>query len=787
MTLIGVNVRPARYGIFQSAGFLCILYMILFNSCSPARYVPEGDYLLNKNKVEASQKTIADNQLKSYIVQRPNKKLLGVRFYLFLYNMSNLEKEKWPHNWLRRIGEEPVIYSPEMTLSTVERLDQFLENKGYYNAEVIDTVTFQGKNAKVAYSIIPGQPYTIRTIKYEIRDTAVASLILADTVNSLLERGMVFDKDILQEERSRIENLLKEEGYFRFSKEYIYYQADEVESPPNTFDLTMRIEDFIEGNTVPSSDFIPHPKYTIGNIYIYPNISSPENANASLASQPYDTLVYDDQFFLYKGRLNLKPSVVSNASYLIPGQFYRLSNVNSTYRNLSELGLVRYTNIAFVENDGTTDLSGQHMLDCRIELTQKKIQSYQIEPVGTITDGDMGVRGNLLYQNLNLFRGSEIFNLGFTGAIEALKNRTNRKFSSMKEIGVETGIVFPKFLSPFRLKGFVRRYSPRTSISASYNYQSRPDYTRSIANGSFSYRWNASQYVTHTFWPFELNYVQIYEDRSDRDFIDSVRNTPIGYSFEDHMINTAGYSLQLNNQQIGQSRDFIYLRLNLESAGNFVNVFHTIFSGNEEEYPRQVLNVPYFQYLRGDVDLRYYNVRNIRNTLVYRFYFGMGYSYGNSASLPYEKRFFSGGPNSLRAWSTRDVGPGSYVETSSDTSIFNYANKTGDIKLEANLEYRFKVVWKMEGALFLDAGNIWALHEEENRVNASFKWNRFYKEIAVGTGFGFRFDFSFFVLRLDFGLKLHDPALPENERWIPVLKDFSLSDLHLKFGIGYPF
>jgi outer membrane protein assembly factor BamA len=598
---------------------------------------------------------------------------------------------------------------------------------------------------------------------------------------------MIFDKDVLQDERLRIENLLKEEGYFRFSKEYVFYQADEVDAPERTFDLTMRIEDFIEGTIESGMDFIPHPKYTLGNIYIYPNMTAPEDDLSTAVSQAYDTVAYDGQYYLYKGKRNLKPSVIANVSYLIPQQYYRLSDVNRTYRNLSALGMVRYTNIAFVEKDRNADMNGQNLLDCHIELTQKKIQSYQIEPVGTITDGDMGVRGNLLYQNLNLFRGAEIFNLGFTGAIEALKNRTNKKFSSMKEIGVETSIVFPKFLSPFRLEGFVRRYSPRTSIAASYNYQSRPDYTRSIANASFSYKWNASQYVTHTFWPFELNYVQIYEDRSDRNFIDSVQNTPIGYSFEDHMVNTAGYSLELNNQQIGQSRDFIYLRLNLETAGNFVNVFHNVFSGNEEDFPRQVLNVPYFQYLRGDVDLRYYNIMNTRNSLVYRFYLGMGYSYGNSVALPYEKKFFSGGPNSLRAWSTRDLGPGSYVESASDTSIFNYANKTGDIKFEANLEYRFKLVWKMEGALFLDAGNIWALRKEENRINADFKWSRFYKEIAVGTGFGVRFDFSFFVLRFDFGLKLHDPALPEHERWIPVLKDFALSDLHLKFGIGYPF
>jgi outer membrane protein assembly factor BamA len=254
------------------------------------------------------------------------------------------------------------------------------------------------------------------------------------------------------------------------------------------------------------------------------------------------------------------------------------------------------------------------------------------------------------------------------------------------------------------------------------------------------------------------------------------------------MVNVARYGFELNNQAIGKSRDFFFTRFNIESAGNLVYLTNKAFNKDETAPPYELLNVPFFQYLRGDVDFSYYNIIDKQNRFVYHLFVGLGYPYGNSKNMPYEKQYFAGGPNSIRGWSTRDLGPGSYVEPDTlQSSVFYYPNKVGDIKLEANLEYRFKVLWKMEGAIFADIGNIWAIRKEEDKPGADFDWNRFYKEIAVGSGFGARFDFSFFLLRLDFGIKLRDPALPEGDRWLRAIRDFNIKDLHLKFGIGYPF
>ena len=761
--------------------------VFIFASCTPAKYLPEGSYLLSKNNVESTQKSITESQLKSYIIQKPNKKIIGVRFHLFLYNLSNIQKNRWPHNWLRRIGEEPVIYNPTLTSGSAEQLRQFLENKGFYHADIQDTVIFRRKNARAFYTIDPQEPYRVQHIAYSFEDTGLIGQVLPDTINSLIKKGMKFDKDVLQNERLRIETLLKENGYFRFSKEYIYFTAV-IDAEAYSVDLEMGFKEFVEGKPDPRTKIKRHPKYLINRVFIYPDYGSAGSSIAPTAGEmTFDTTYFQNLYFLNQGKPRLNPGVISNVNYINPGQYYCLSNVNKTYRNLSELGPIRYTNISFSENDSLTNRYTEKLLDCRIELTRKKVQSYQTEIAGTNSGGDLGIRGNLSYQNLNLLRGAEIFNMRITGALEALKNRSDQKYSSMKEIGFETGIIFPKFFSPFRMSNFVRKYSPKTSISASFNYQSRPDYTRSIANGSFSYRWNATPFIAHTIWPLEVNYVQIYEDRSSAEFIDSIKNTPLGYSFEDHLVNVIRYGFELNNQRIGRSKDFAFLRFNVETAGNLVNAANKVFNAESVNGQYQLFNVPYFQYLRSDMDVRYYNIINVQNKFAYRVYVGLGYPYGNSGTLPYEKKFFSGGPNSIRAWSSRDLGPGSYVDTTTVPSIFSFPNKNGDIKLEANIEYRFKVIWKMEAAIFLDAGNIWTINPEENKPGAEFQWNRFYREIALGTGIGTRFDFSFFLLRFDFGLKVRDPAMPEEERWLPVFRNFSFKDFHLNFGIGYPF
>jgi outer membrane protein assembly factor BamA len=785
--------RNFIFSIAKHEGFFFLVVFIpfLLTSCSPGRRIPQGSYLLNKNQIDIRKKTIPVEELSKYILQKPNKKVVGIRFHLWLYNMANPEKTKGMNGWLKKIGEEPVIYEPDYVRNSTGQIKQYLENKGYYFAEIRDTTYFRKKNAIVRYSVVPNEPYRIKTIRYIIEDTTIVSRILPDTTHSLIRKGKTLDKAVLQEERQRIETYMKDNGYYRFSKEYIYYEARIIPSTLD-IDLTMIIKDFVEGEPDPKTKAKPHRRYRINNLYVYPN-SSPLDLTEKEQAIPagFDTTYFEGTYFLYKGNPKIKFNVITNKNSIRENDYYSLNEVNNSYRIFSSLGLFRFVNISFKEADTLASAGDDKYLDCSIELARRRVQSYQAELVGTNSSGDIGARGNILYQNWNLFRGAEVLNLRITGAIEALKNRAKEntklyEFDRMYDFGTEVKISFPKFLAPLRMEKFVRRYMPKTAVTGAYSYQSRPDYTRSIANLSFSYNVEGKKYFTHNFWPIELNYIQLYEDRSSQEFLDSIKTTYLGYSFEDHMIAVIRYGLEFNSQKLGKSSDYIFTRVNLESAGNILNAVNRWMKTDTVEGQYYLLNVPYFQYVRGDIDFRYYNIVDPFNKLVYRFYVGVGYPLGNSKALPFEKKYFSGGTNSIRAWRTRELGPGSYVESESEGK-FEYPNQVADIKLEANFEYRFKLIWKLEGAFFIDAGNIWAIRPEDDREGALFKWDRFYKEIAVCTGLGFRLDFNFFLLRFDFGVKMRDPSLPAGERWIPTNRGFVRNDLKFQFGIGYPF
>ena len=774
--------RSFLFRCLMHKGILSLVMAIFFllTSCSPGRRIPKGSYLLNKNQIEIRQKNIPAEQLNKYILQKPNKKVLGIRFHLWLFNIANPAKTRWPHGWLKKIGEEPVIYNPDFTKNSTGQIKQFLENKGYYYAEIKDTTLYKRKNAIVRYSVIPNEPYRIKSIRYVFEDTATVSWILPDTIHSLIRKGKILDKAVLQEERQRIETFMKNNGYYRFSKEYIYYEARIIPSTLDV-DLTLIIKDFVEGETDPKTKIRPHRRYKINNVYVFPYYSPLDlKEQGQEISTGFDTTYYEGTYFLHKGNPKIKFSLVTNKNNIREGDYYSLSEVDKSYRNFSSLGLFRRVNISFKDADTLVSAGEDKYLDCSMELSRRKVQSYQAELVGTNSSGDIGARGNILYQNWNLFRGAEVLNLRLTGAIEALSGQ-NIKF--MHEMGTEVKISFPKFLAPLRMEKFVRRYTPKTVVTGTYNYQSRPDYTRSIANLSFSYFVEGNKYFTHYFWPIELNYIQLYEDRSTQEFIDDIQTTYLAYSFTDHMVASIRYGLEFNSQKLGKRSDYIFTRVNLESAGNVLNTVSHWMGTDTVDGQHQLLGVPYFQYVRGDFDFRYYNVVDPLNKLVYRLYMGTGYPFGNSKALPFEKKFFSGGTNSIRAWRTRELGPGS----SQPDTIFEYPNQVADIKLEANFEYRFKIIWKLEGAFFIDAGNIWAIRSETDRDPAQFEWGRFYKEIAVGTGLGFRLDFNFFLLRFDFGLKLRDPSLPDGKRWIPTNRGFEKGDLKFQFGIGYPF
>ncbi|PCH70126.1 MAG: outer membrane protein assembly factor [Bacteroidales bacterium] len=782
--------------------FLASLLLGL-GACSTTKYVGEREYLLNKVVVKIDDKSISTSELKRNVKQNPNLKILGIwKFHLGLYNLSGKDKEKGFNKWLRRIGGEPVVYEDFQTKRSLRQLEIYLQKKGYFNAEVRDSVFLKKKKAKVYYFVKAKEPYRYRKIYREINklpynflspfqekgempdSTLIRQYLISDETNSDVNLGDKVDSDILNDERIRISKLLKNKGYFNFSREYIHFIMDST-NKGNQMDVLIGVKTPIDSNAV--------KKYQINKVSIFteydPKLMLMDDQEYLL---DLDTVQHEGVNFIYKNKMNINPDVILSSILIRKGQLYNLKSVEQTYSRLQSLSQFKFVNVKFEVNPSPgSNNKEQGSLNCIIQLTPLARQSYSVEFEGTNSSGNIGFAGNLNYQHKNLFGGAEIFDLQFSTAKETLKSNEQTDFSS-SEYGVESKLSIPKFLLPlFNAEKFRKSYNPKTVFSLSYNFQKRPDYTRTIADASFGYVWKSSKYINHTFNLVELNFVDV--KNLSADFLGSINNLYIKNSFTDHVIATSRYSFIYNDQNINRPGDYNYFRFNFETAGNSFSLLNKLVgrtkkidyndAGEFEGTYHDFLGIRFAQYLKGDIEYRFSHDINKANTMVYRVFLGVGLPYGNLKVLPFEKSYFSGGANGIRAWQVRSLGPGSYF--SDDAAI--YPNNSADLKLEANLEYRFKLFWVLEGALFLDAGNIWAISKKDDRIGADFNFDRFYKEIALGTGFGTRVDLNFILFRIDLGLKLHDPSLGTGERWIIAHRPFKFSQLTFNIGIGYPF
>ena len=785
-----INTQSIYLRIVIISLFLLIPFLF---SCSSTKYVPEKQFLLNKVKIKCDNKDINKEELRTYLKQKPNRRLIGLfKFHLGVYNFSNAGKETKLKKWLKEVvGEEPVILDDYLVGKTKSQFIQYLKNKSYYNAIIKDSISYKKKKAVVHYDIKTNKPYIINKLNYNIKDLALDSIILSDTANSLLKKNVLFDIDILQNERSRLTHKLKDEGFFTFSKDYINYVVDSS-SKDNKLNVLLEVNKNIRKVSENFNVKESHNKYKIQNIYIYSDF---EPGRALKEGDDYykslDTTYYNGFYFIYHNNLKIKPSVILQSNLIHKGDYYNLTDVEKTYKYLFSLNIFRIINISYKEIGA--DENNQQLLNCYIQLTPYTTQSYSVELEGTNTSGNVGVAGNINYKHKNLFKGAEIFDLKFKGALQfqqaVVENQSNQLMFNTVEFGTEAKIDIPKFFLPFKFESFYMKYYPKTLLSLSYNYQKRPDYTRSIANFGFGYYWKSSKFIKQVVKPVDINFVKIPYITTEFDSL--ITGTYLENSYKNFFIPEASYSFVYNNQSLKKHRDFVFFRTNFESSGNSLYGIYNLFSepkNNEVSY--ELLDLPFSQFVRADFDFRYYNVLNKNSTLVYRSYVGFGLPYGNSKVLPFVKQFYSGGANGIRAWQVRSLGPGSYevppIVIGGDT-IKAYPNQSADFKLEANFEYRFDLFWILQGAFFVDAGNIWAVNQNDKREGALFKFNKFYKDIAIGTGLGLRFDFSFFLLRFDLGVKARDPIEPLNNGWILGHRKIKYDDWTFNIAIGYPF
>ena len=764
---------------------MLFILLIVVTSCNPTKYVPAEESILNENHVIVSNERIQKSELLPYIKQQPNKKIFGARFHLGLYNLSNLEKNNWFHKWLRDIGEEPVIFDPYATTKSKDQIKSFVASKGYFDGQVSETITTEKQKTDVFYTVDLKPPYTIRNIYNEIADSNVKKLYLFDSVNCVIERGKAYDVDLLQKERSRFERFVKDHGFYGFSGDHIYFRVDSTVGNRQV-DIYYGVRKFMKIDDFNKVNLVQHPIYKVKNVYVYPEFF-PKNALEGGDSyiKSLDTTFYKGYYFINsKKSERVKYDLILQSLYLKPGATYNFTNTEQSQSHLLTLKVYRLVNINYNETGGKpVPLSNIQDLNCNIQLTPLSQQSYKVELEGTNSAGNIGGAVNLIYQNKNIFHGAQLFNLKLKGAIEALAQE-NTDLKKSQEYGLEASLRFPAFLLPFIEKErFIKKYNPSTILLAAYNYQDLPFYTRIMSNATFGYDWKAGPYQEHLVSPLQFNVVKLLKiDSAYQAEIES--SSYLAYSYKDVMILGGKYSYIFNNQKINKSKDYWFLRLNAEASGNLLALIKRISDAPKtEDGTYEFLRQPFAQYIRTDVDVRYNYRFNDVGSLVYRGFFGIGIPYGNSKAIPFEKQYFSGGANGIRAWQVRTLGPGSYVPTDS-----TFLNQTADIKLEANAEYRFKLFWILEGAVFLDAGNIWTYRDDPSRPGAQFKLNKFYKDLAVGTGAGLRFDFDFVIGRIDFGMKLRDPSMAGRSKWIIMNRAYNFwDDFAMVIGIGYPF
>ncbi|WP_340111079.1 BamA/TamA family outer membrane protein [Maribellus mangrovi] len=780
-------ITPRKKNRTLIGRWLLILTVLFSISCSQTRFVPEDRYLLNKVELEIDDQNINKVEAKSFLRQNENYKILGfIKFYLLLYNMSSKKKTD---DWLKRIGEAPELYDALLAERSNEQLEQFMDNKGYYRADISNEVTFNEKKDKadLKFKIETGDRYRIKGVNYHFATPELRDIFLKDSLDLQFKPGSPFDIYELEKKQQRIVTLYRNNGYFYFSKNQVSFLADTLQFEKQAL-LDLYIGETKEAQI--DSAKILRPYYVNNFSYFILPGNSPVGSYQFGGTVFSDTVRWDNSQLYLTKHFRYPPGLFIRSTQMNSGELYKTSEVEQTFNAFNRLRQFRYVDIQF---DETYPEQDSNLLDCRIRLAPLNKQSVSLDLEGTNTSGNFGIAGNIYYQHRNVFKGAEVLKLRLKGATERMKRTVNNKseYFNTRELGAEANLTIPKLLGPGKYIRSFERNLPKTIVSVGYNYQRRPEYTRTISNIKLGYDWKTSQNYSHIWNFLDMNLVQLSE--FDEDFINSIKDLFIKSSFIDHFIFAMNYSLIFNNQRLNLKDNYTYARFNVESSGNTLWLLSTltgqdkhlrVLEGDTLVY-YQFLNTQYAQYLKADIELRRAITLDKFNRIVGRVFLGVGVPYGNSKVLPFEKQYFTGGANGIRAWQVRSLGPGTYRAPEGD-----YPNQSSDIKLEGNVEYRFKLLGKLEGALFVDAGNIWAINKNDNREGALFKFNSFYKQIAVGTGTGLRLDMNYFILRVDLGMKLRDPSEPQGERWVignGRLWDDDYNPFNLTFAIGYPF
>ena len=708
-------------------------------SCSTTRRLQEGELRLADNKVVVVGEGPSTSELQPYIKQKPNAYFIGKwNPLLYVYNWSSGKDTPWD-KFVEKLGVAPVAFNGSLVESSKSSMLSHLEYLGYYGSEINSEVSTKGRTAKVIYTVRPGHRFVIDSLSYVIDDAPLRTLALRDSATSGIRPGKYLSESTLESFSEQMAELFRNRGYYGFTKNYFFFLADTTRED-GTADLTVRLENYTRNETPAAAK--PHIRYRFGDV------------NVTTIS-----------------RFPVKKKFLDEINRIKPGMLYREGLVDNTYTRFSSLGLFNSVNIQLQERD-----SGY--VDCNIILGEAKLQSIKLNLEGsTNSTGLFGITPSISYAHKNFFGGGETFTLAFRGNFQFKFHDNTRS----EEYAVNTSLKFPRFLLlPSDL--FVSSV-PQTEISALFNYQNRPEYKRNIASLNYSNNFTYRRRFVFQLSPVKFNMVHIYS--MSRDFYQQLTDPYLMNAYRDHLDFGSGASFYYTTDpSLNSKRTHFYTRINFDIAGNLLSLFDKILP--ENEYGSALfLGLPYSQYVRGEVTSAqtWHFGKDGRYSLAVRGIAGAGYAYGNSMSLPFEKFFYAGGASSMRGWQARSVGPGGAPIDSS----FSIVNQTGDMHLEANVEFRFPLFWKLHGGLFVDAGNIWKLQagqDADEKNGALFSPSNFLRTTALDFGLGLRLDFNLILVRLDMGIKAYDPY---TQKWCEPSRWFSRNGYAIHFGIGLPF
>ncbi|MCK9625758.1 MAG: BamA/TamA family outer membrane protein [Bacteroidales bacterium] len=731
--------------MYRKKSFYILLFallIVLLYSCSTTKVIPEGELRLAENKINIlNSNSYSSSDLEPYIKQKPNDYFI-YRWnpFLYVYNWSSGKGTGWD-KFVEKIGAKPVIFDSTSIAGSKKRMLTHLEYLGYYDSYINEYVVKNKKIAKVHFDVTLGKQYYINNIKYIIKDENLFRFINNDSANFTIKEGTILSEETLENESERLAQLLRNDGYFGFTKNYFFFYADTSKTKDNT-DLIVNVENYTRNESPTAAK--PHKQYYLRDISIIPQAG-----------------------------FKVKQKFLNNLNRLEPGSLYNESEINNTYQRFTSNALFSTVNVQLEEVDSS-------LVDCKILLSPSKLQGIKVNMEGSFnSSGLLGLTPSFSYYHKNIFGSGEMLSVGFRGNFQFKLNDPVRS----DELGISSSLTFPQFL--FLPESLFPTTIPHTEISISYNFQDRPEYTRNIISTSLGYTWKMGKKFYYQIYPIQLNVVRIFN--LSESFYDNLNNPYLQNSYKNHFdLGVGAMTYFTTDPSINPEKTYFYVRWQTDLSGNLLSLFNNGLK-SDDNGSHLIWGIPYSQFVRSEITL----VQTLKFgesnkfALAGRLVAGAGYAYGNSTALPFEKFFYAGGANSLRGWQSRCVGPGNAPMD----STFTIANQTGDMRLEGNMEFRFPLFWKLQGGFFLDVGNVWNFAREnqestETSKLGEFSSKNFAKSLAANWGLGLRLDFDMLLVRLDLGIKIYDPAL---QFWHTPETWFYKDGYAIHFGIGYPF